>query len=61
MNSALDDIIVVLEWLAATKTPTNKVAEALDRLKKRGHIPADVKTENFADRGRQPDDDFGGG
>lgn len=45
MTSALEDIIVVIEWLAAQKTPTGQVAEALDRLRKRAHynIPVDVK------------------
>lgn len=45
MTSALDDIIVVIDWLAASKTPTGQVAEALDRLRKRAHdkIPVDVK------------------
>lgn len=41
MNSAKDDIIIVLEWLASQKTPTGPVAEALERLKKRN-----VKTES---------------
>lgn len=45
MTSALEDIIVVIDWLAATKTPSGQVAEALDRLRKRAHdkIPVDVK------------------
>lgn len=34
-NSALEDLITVVEWLSATKTPTVRVAEALERLKKR--------------------------
>lgn len=44
MNSALDDIIIVIDWLAAQKTPTGEVAEALDRLRKRAkdRIPVDV-------------------
>lgn len=44
MTSALEDIIVVIDWLAATKTPSGQVAEALDRLRKRAHdkIPVDV-------------------
>lgn len=42
MTSALDDIVVVIEWLAAQKTPTGQVAEALDRLKRRAHtIPVE--------------------
>lgn len=44
MTSALDDIVTVIEWLAAQKTPTGQVAEALDRLKRRAHtIPVNVK------------------
>ena len=44
MNSALDDLIIVIEWLSATKTPTAEVDAALKRLKKRstGQIPVDV-------------------
>lgn len=44
MNSALDDIIIVIDWLAAQKTPTGEVAEALDRLHNRAvnRIPVDV-------------------
>ena len=33
MQTPLDDIMVVLEWLCATKTPTNNAARALDRLR----------------------------
>lgn len=45
MTSALDDIIVVIEWLGATKTATGRVAEALERLRNRSqqNIPVDVK------------------
>lgn len=44
MNSALDDLIIVIEWLASSKTATGQVAEALERLKIRAHnrIPVDV-------------------
>lgn len=47
MNSALEDLIIVLEWLSATKTPTNQVAEALKRLHDRANskIPMDVKVD----------------
>lgn len=34
-NSALDDLIIVINWLASSKTPTGQVAEALERLKVR--------------------------
>lgn len=43
MTSALDDIVVVIEWLAAQKTPTGQVAEALDRLRKRAHYNIPVE------------------
>lgn len=44
MSNALDDIIIVLEYLMAQKTATVPVAEALDRLRNRSHtIPANVK------------------
>lgn len=33
--SALDDLVIVIEWLASTKTATGNVAEALERLKNR--------------------------
>lgn len=44
MNSALDDLIIVIEFLMAQKTATGPVAEALERLRKRSkdHIPVDV-------------------
>ena len=45
MNSALDDLIIVIDWLASTKTPHGNVADALDRLRNRAkhNIPVDVK------------------
>ena len=46
MTSALDDLITVIEWLAATKTATGEPAKALERLKNRNHnIPADVRID----------------
>lgn len=55
MTSALDDIVVVIDWLASSKTPHGPVAEALDRLRKRAHdkISMDVRhsTEPFKQDG----------
>jgi hypothetical protein len=33
--SALDDIVIVIEWLASSKTATGAAAEALERLRNR--------------------------
>lgn len=43
--SALDDIMTVLEWLGATKTPTKVAEAALVRLRARAKskVPLDVK------------------
>ena len=45
MNSALDDLIVIIEYLAATKTLPNNAAEAMARLKSRSQhkIPVDIR------------------
>jgi hypothetical protein len=45
MNSALGDLIVVIEFLMAQKTATGPVAEAMDRLHNRANsnIPVDIK------------------
>lgn len=43
MNSAMDDIIVVLEFLISQKTATGPVAEAMERLRKRS-IPVEDKS-----------------
>ena len=41
--SALDDIVIVIEWLVASKTATGQVAEALERLRNRSRA-AEQKT-----------------
>lgn len=48
MNSGLDDLVIVIEWLASTKTPTGNVAEAMERLRQRtkDRIPVDVMLHN---------------
>lgn len=50
-SSALDDLIVVIDWLASTKTPTGNVAEALERLRKRAaaKVPMDVRNVDVPD------------
>lgn len=49
MTSALDDLIIVIDWLASTKTPTGNVAEALERLRNRAkdRIPVDVRLNDY--------------
>lgn len=32
-SKALEDLVTVLEWLSASKTPPTRVADALERLK----------------------------
>lgn len=43
--NAMDDVIVVLEFLLSQKTATGNVAEAMERLRNRvkSGIPVDVK------------------
>jgi len=47
-QSALDDILVVLDWLGATKTPTKQAEAALGRLRERAkaNVPLDVRIVN---------------
>jgi hypothetical protein len=47
MTSGLEDLMVVIDWLRATKTAPNFVAEALDKLHKRAkaQMPIDVRLE----------------
>lgn len=57
MSSALDDIVIVLEYLASTKTLSGAAADAMARLKKRPSYPValkylDVRTEVIADEAR---------
>lgn len=43
MNSSLNDLLIVLEWLAVSKTPTIQVEAALERLRKQAkeQVPID--------------------
>jgi hypothetical protein len=60
MTSALDDLITVIEFLMSSKTPTNRVAESLDRLKQRrgnpAPLPVDVRVADDYD-GKKPGED----
>lgn len=52
MSSALDDIVIVLEYLSSTKTLSGPAADAMARLKRPSYLPIDVRTEVIADEGR---------
>lgn len=44
-NDTLEDLVTVLEWLSATKTPPTRVADALERLKNQVH-PANIADDH---------------
>lgn len=44
-SKALEDLVTVLEWLSASKTPPTRVADALERLKNQIH-PANIKDDH---------------
>lgn len=53
MSSALDDIVIVLEYLASTKTLSGDAAAAMARLKiQPPMLPVYVRTEVIADEAR---------
>lgn len=58
--SALSDITIVLEWLAATKTPTNRVAAALERLNNLQKLDRDLENMEPTPSGDIPADDYEG-
>lgn len=55
MSNALDDLVIVMEFLMSQKTATGPVAEAMTRLRKRAehNIPVDVKLPTGGDDGSQ--------
>lgn len=59
MNSGLDDLVTVIEWLSESKTAPPRVAEAMARLKQRtlDRIPTDVRLDPIAstENKRMPD------
>lgn len=48
MNSGLNDLVTVIEWLSESKTAPTRVAEAMERLRQRAkdRLPIDVIITN---------------
>lgn len=45
MRSGVDDLVTIIDWLSATKTPPHNVAAAMERLRRRAqrNVPLDIK------------------